>query len=349
MPFFFNKNVFRGRLSLNASACVVIALLIAVGAVSVRAQNGDDDPITVDTSLVRLNVGVVDKQGHPIISLSGGDFVVYEDNVKQRIQSFETTTAPFSLVMLLDVSGSTKQFRGNLQLAALRFLDALAPDDRVCIVAFSKKVNWATKFTSDRKVLSYAIQQADGKGDTELYQALQASLEKLKGEGRRRKAIVVLTDGVDTSVREVDRRAVGNPTDTAEAIASIKPGDSSALQQVLNQADRLGVTIYPLALPTGDPRRLADPNAMQIALYTAARARLQIMADRSGGRLNAINRLEDLGRLYAEVAADLRTLYTVTYQSSNTETKRPDKWREIRIELVKPDLLARTRQGYFAR
>lgn len=332
------------------AAAVVVVGAIAWSAITATAQVvNDDDTLTVDSALVRLNVGVVNRRGQPILDLGMNNFAVYEDNVKQKIDNFEMTTAPFSLVMLLDVSGSTKQFRQNLQMAAIRFLDALGPDDRVCIIGFSKKVEVWTKFTSNRKDLVYAIQNADGKGETELYKALQESLKRLKDEGKRRKAIVVLTDGGDTSLKVEDRIAVGRSTTVDEAVNSIKPEKSAILQQVLNSADRQFVTIYPLALPTGDPKRLPDPSPLQIALFTAARARLQIMADRTGGRLNAINNLEDMGRLYGEVAADLRTLYTVTYQSSNVGVKRPDRWREIRIELDKPELLARTRQGYYVR
>lgn len=317
---------------------------------SIRAQEpGPDDQITVDTALVKLNVGVVDRQGRPILNLSRNDFVVYEDGVQQSVQGFETTTAPFSLVMLLDVSGSTTQFRQNLQNAAIRFLDALAPDDRVCIIAFSGKAETYRNFTTNKQDLAWSIQQVRGKGETNLYQALEVALEKLKGEGLRRQAIVVLTDGGDTKMKELDRIAVGRSDTVDEAVASIKPEQSEALRRVLNRADRQGVTIFPLALPTGDPKRLPDPNPLQFAIYTAARQRLQILADRTGGRLNAINKLDDMYTLYREVAAELRTLYTVTYQSSNSAPKRADNWRAITVSINRPELLARTRQGYFVR
>jgi hypothetical protein len=92
---------------------------------------------------------------------------------------------------------------------------------------------------------------------------------------------------------------------------------------------------------------LADPTPRQVAMFKSARARLQIVADRTGGTLNAIDRLEQMGMLYALVAADLRTLYTIEYQPSNE--KRDGKWRSIKIEVSEPDLIPRTRQGYFAK
>jgi len=117
---------------------------------------------------------------------------------------------------------------------------------------------------------------------------------------------------------------------------------------VLNTADRLGVTIYPLALPSGDPKRLPLPGPDITGIYSAARTRLESLAKRTGGRLTDIHRLDQMARLYAEVAADLRTLYTVAYQAP-ADRPRDGKWHEIRVEVVHPELIARTRPGYYAR
>jgi len=306
----------------------------------------DDDPIKIDTSVVRVNVGVVDQRGRPITSLDSSSFAVYEDGVRQDIARFETTTAPFSVVMLLDMSGSTKSFRQNIKLSAARFLDALAPSDRVAVIEFYSKINLLNDFTVDRRVAAHSISVANGEGDTDLYKALDFALDRLARENTRRKAIVVLTDGVDTDSRNEDRKRLSALRDV-DLSSVIKPENSDRLNRVLSKADLHGVTIYPLALPTGDPKRLADPTPLQIALYETARKRLQLLADRTGGTLNAINRLEEMGRLYAVVAADLRTLYTLEYSPQNSQ--RDGKWRAIKVEVAVPDLIARSRQGYFAR
>ena len=127
----------------------------------------------------------------------------------------------------------------------------------------------------------------------------------------------------------------------------LKPENNSILNNTLNKSDIQGVTIYPLALPTGDPKNIADPTPIQIAMFTAARERLEILANRTGATLNTINRLEEMGRLYAEVAADLRTLYTIEYEPKNDN--RDGKWRKIKLEVDKPQLISRTRPGYFAK
>src|SRR5256885_11450289 len=212
--------------------CTSLALLfLCVAAThSANAQQGDDETITVNTSLVQLNVGVVDGQGRAVTNLSRNDFVVYEDNVKQPIMNFEPTVAPFSLVLLLDMSGSTINFRQNLKPAAVLFLDTISAEDRVSVVIFNENVKALTGFTTDRKKAAYAIlERADGRGETQLYKALNFSLQELGKEGARRKAIVVLSDGLDTSMRNQDRTAAANAQTDAEAIASIKPEASATL------------------------------------------------------------------------------------------------------------------------
>lgn len=322
----------------------IFFIFLIFGTVTIFGQ--DEDIIKVDSSIVRLNIGVVNSKGQPITSLNREDFAVYEDGVKQSISRFEPTVAPFSVVMILDMSGSTLGFRETIRLSAFRFVDALAPEDRVAVIEFYDKVNLRNDFTTDRKTIANSITASNGRGKTQLYKALELALQKLSAEGKRRKAVIVLTDGVDTALRDTDRISLNNIQETDIANA-IKPESNATLNKVLNQADVQGVTIYPLALPTGDPSKLADPTPIQVAMFRAARERLQILANRTGGTLNTINRLEEMGRLYAAVAADLRALYTVEYQPANSN--KDGKWRKIKIEVTNPQLLAKTREGYFAR
>lgn len=309
------------------------------------AQNGDD-PIVVDTTVVRLNVGVVDKTRRPVKDLNKENFTLYEDGVKQNIVSFAPTQTPFSLVMILDMSGSTLGFRDIIKLSAFNFLDSLAPDDRIAVIEFYDKVNVLNDFTSNRKVLSNSIKVAEGRGKTQLYKSLDLALEKLSAEKNRRKAIIVLTDGVDTQLKDNDRDFLLK-LDESKMPDAIEANNNRLLNNVLNRADAQGVTIYPLALPTGDPAKLIDPTPIQFAMWSAARTRLQTLANRTGGTLNAINRLEEMGKFYAAVAADLRSLYTIEYEPTNE--KRDGKWREIKIEVNRPELIPRTRPGYFAK
>lgn len=306
-----------------------------------------DDIVRTETTLVQLNIGVVDKQGRAVTSLTQKDFVIYEDGVKQAIQHFEPVDAPFSLVLMLDMSGSTLNFRQQLKLASQRFLDALAPEDRVAVVQFNKDVKSLTGFSVDRAKTYYAIEIATGAGETNFYQALKYALRELEKEGKRRKAIVVLTDGLDTQLRNADRSTLAKAQTNEEALATIDPHSSADLNSVLAMADRQGVTIYPLALPSGDPKRLPLQTPNIVGIYAAARARLQSLADRTGGHLNEINQLQYMAQLYREVAANLRSLYTVAYQPKGERPR--GKWHEIKVEVAYSELTARTKPGYFAR
>lgn len=306
----------------------------------------DDDPIRVDSSLVRLNVGVADARGRPVTNLDISNFEIFEDGVKQQISRFEPTDAPFSVVIMLDMSGSTLGFRQVIKQSAVRFIDALSPQDRVAVIEFYDKINLRNDFTTDRSTVAHSISVANGRGKTNLFKALEFALEKLAKEKSRRKAIIVLTDGIDTPVKDEDRQILEKLSDD-QITTAIKPEANNTLNRVLNRSDAQGVTIYPLALPTGDPDKLADPTLRQVTMFRAARTRLQLIADRTGGTLNTITRLEEMGRLYALVAADLRTLYTIEYQPAND--RRDGKWRSIRIDVKNPSLISRTRQGYFAK
>lgn len=334
---------YAGKFMLGAIICAA-----SFGATGTVSAQQDDPVVRTDTALVQLNVGVVDRQGRSITSLSQNDFAIYEDDVRRPIISFEPTQSPFSLVMLLDMSGSTVNFRQQIQQAAIRFLDALAPEDRVAVIVFNGKgVRELASFSTDRRKTAYAISLASGSGDTHLYAGLKESLRKLSSEGKRRKAIVVLTDGLDTEVRKGDRAVVAKAAE-AEVSTAIKPEASAPLNAVLADADRQSVTIFPLALPSGDPRRLPLPDPLITAQYSAARTRLQVMADRTGGQLSDVRRLDQMARVYAEVAAHLRTLYSIAYQPPNPET-RDGKWRAIRVEVTRSELIAKTKPGYFAK
>jgi VWFA-related protein len=311
-----------------------------------------DDVVTVDTTLVRLNVGVVDRTGRPITNLNRQNFAVYEDDVKQQILSFEPTATPFSLILLLDISGSTRSFRQLMSQAAARFVDVLKPDDRVAVVAFNKKPEILKDFTTNRQDIYYAINLINSQsksGETMLYKALGFSLNRLGKEGQRRKAIIVLTDGVDTELEADDRRNFSNTNSANNSVTStIKADQNPKLNLILDSAAKQGVTVYPLALPSGDPKKIPDPSPFQVAKYTAARERLEFLANRTGGSLNAINRLEDMSRLYVAVAAELQTLYSVEYEPA-ANRNRDGKWRTIKIEVDQPELFAKTRPGYFAK
>lgn len=309
------------------------------------SQNSED-VITVRTAVVRLNVGVVDRTGKPVLNLTKEDFSIYEDGVRQSILRFEPSQAPFSIVLLLDMSGSTINIRETIKMAAIRFVNALSPEDRVAVVEFYDKINLRNDFTTNRKIITNSINVANGRGKTQLYKALDFALDKLEKERSLRKAIIVLTDGVDSELRNKDREILSKIPE-GKLLESIEIENEETLNQIITKAQKQGVSIYPLALSSGDPSFLPDPSPLQIALYKAARDRLEALAKNSGASLIKINRIEELGRIYASVAAEIRTLYTIEYQPTND--RFDGKWRTIKVEVNDPTLIARTKPGYYAR
>lgn len=341
----FDKMRQIAKICLMKASRALLALLTAV-IIAGSAMAQDDDPIRVDTSVVRLNIGVADGRGRPIIDLPQSDFKIFEDGKEQKITRFQAAPAPFSLVLILDMSGSTLPYRQVMKTAAFRFIDALAPDDRVAVIEFYDKVNLRNNFTTDRGVIAHSIDASNGRGKTQFFKALDLAMNKLSDETGRRKAVVILSDGVDTAAKDQDRDVI-KELPVEKVAAAIDPDKNEDLHRILRKSDAIGATIYPLALPSGDPARLPDPSPQQIAMFKAARTRLEMIAARTGGTLRTINRLEDMGRMYSEVAADLRTLYTIEYSPS--DDKRDGKWRSIKVVVADDRLIARTRTGYFAR
>jgi VWFA-related protein len=266
-PFF---RIFPVRLRLSALAFAALLCLFNVA----RAQ--DDEPIRVESNLVILNVGVADQKGKAVTDLTRGDFNVYEDGVKQSIVSFEPAASPFSLVLLLDMSGSTRNFRLTLKQSAIRFIDALGPEDRVAVVAFNDKIKTLQGFTTDHRKVAFAIDYlAEGTGNTNLYQGAPLLARTTLEGGQAPQGVVVLTTGSTRKMGKLDRQTSAQASTIEEANAAVKPEQARRVRSVLDSADRLGVTVYPLALPSADPKKLLPLTPQQAAVYTAARARMQ--------------------------------------------------------------------------
>ena len=192
--------------------------------------------------------------------------------------------------------------------------------------------NLRNDFTSDRRTIAHSISVANGRGKTHLYKALDLALDKLENEKGRRKAIIVLTDGVDSDVKDIDRKALDRVKDD-QIPTALRPEASETLIRILNRSDAQGVTIYPLALPTGDPARLADPTPAQIAMFTAA---ARAPSDRRGPLGRQHKRHQQPRRHGPPLRPGSRRpshAYTIEYTPTNE--KRDGKWRSIRIDCKK--------------
>ena len=271
--------------------------------------------------LVRLSISVTDGANRYVPGLEKGTFAVFEDDVRQETAHFTNDPLPLSVSILLDCSASMEESLRVAQAAALRFTRTLGPDDLAQVVAFDDRVVVLQDFTTDQAQIGAAIGRARASGTTALFSALYVTLKELTSHGTaekpRRRAIVLLSDGENTSSLVSD-------------------------EQVLEQARICGVGVYAIALRPPDNAPRGDGIASGVARHF-----LTAVARETGGQVFPVSSLSDLGAAYDLVAEELRTQYTLAYVSSNP--LRDGKWRRVVVRTPgREDLRVRYRTGYRA-
>jgi Ca-activated chloride channel family protein len=268
--------------------------------------------------LVSLNVSVTDGGGKYVTALEQTDFEVFEDGARQSITFFSRKQQPIALALLLDTSNSMDDKMATAQEAAVGFARRLQPDDVAEVIEFSSQVKILQGFTNDAAALERAIRSTSADGSTALYNAIYISLKELgKIKARtedevRRQAIVVLSDGDDTS--------------------SLMP-----YEEVLDLAKRSETAVYTIGLR--DARSGAQQN------FKEAEYVLRQLAQETGGRSFFPSSVTELSKIYDQISQELSTLYSIAYTSKNPQ--RNGAWRRIVVRIAKPGLIARTRQGYY--
>ena len=290
-----------------------LLVILCLNAVAVFAQD-DDDVVRVNTDLVVLNVTVTDKAGQYVKGLKASDFKVYEDGVEvkpEMIANFSLQESPYAAVVLLDSSGSMEARFSLARSAAIRFLDGLRPEDVAAVYRFDSKVERVQEFSGGRDLapMAYAIH---AKGMTTLNDAVVEAAKTLAERPEARKAIVVLSDGVDTYSKASSEKAV----ESALAIgASIFAVDMSSME-----------------IP-GTTRRQTE-------------GALKGFAEKTGGRFVATPGGPALRDAFTEIANELGHQYTIGYRPLNRN--RDGKWRTLEVKVQREDLTVRTRKGYRA-
>jgi VWFA-related protein len=294
---------------------------------------GDDEVLTVDTSVVTLNFSVVDRQsGRGLANLIGADFRVTENNVEQQITHFETTNAPFDLVLLLDLSGSTAHVTDLIRGSARRFVDSVRANDRVGIIAFAAAPQVVSPLTSDKQNLRARI-DAMGvpQGDTKLYDAINYSLDFLEANSpkARRRAVVLLTDGMDSALPNVQGE-----------------GSSLPYAELKHRVQEFDGLFY--AVMTDNYEEPQSPLDVQPATYDLAWDRMEELTKEAGGLYYEADKLEDVADIYAHVVEDLGTVYSISYLPTNKA--RDGSFRAVKVRLPRrPEAVARGRSGYYAK
>lgn len=303
----------RRRAAAVRAACAFGAAISLAGSVAAYQQGR----IRAGVELVSLNVTVTDG-GRYVTDLDQDAFEVYEDGARQSLQFFSRVPQPIALAILLDTSNSMEEKLATAQEAAVGFVRRMRPNDAMTIIEFNSQVRIPQPFTSDAAALERAIRETTANGSTSLYNAIYVSLRELKKEHAasaddiRRQAIVVLSDGDDTS--------------------SLVEYD-----EVLNLAKRSETAIYAIGLrpaESGRPR------------FKEAEFVLRQLSQETGGRVFFPTSVAELPKIYQQISEELASQYSLAYAPKNP--MRNGAWRRIDVRVTKPGLTARTRRGYYA-
>ena len=290
-------------------AFIVAAAVAVTGAQGQRIRSG--------VELVSLNVTATDSGGKYVTDLSEEEVEVFEDGAKQKLTFFSRTQQPISLALLLDTSASMDERMGIAQEAAIGFARQLHKEDQAEVIDFDSQVRILQAFTNDAATLEKAIRQTAPNGSTSLYNAIYISLQELKKmkatttSDIRRQAIVLLSDGDDTSsLIEFD--------------------------DVLDRAKRSETAIYAIGLRAGEVGRREFKEAEFV---------LKQLANETGGRAYFVNDARELQKIYQAIWDELSSQYSIAYSSGNP--KRDGAWRRIQVRVTRPNTTARTKLGYY--
>lgn len=316
----------RLRLQWLATAAATSAML-AVGAARTpqtaspaRPPDRQAPAFRLGVDLVSLNVTVTDSTRY-VTDLTADDFNVFEDGVKQEVTFFSRTNLPIALSLLLDTSASMDTKLPTAQEAAIGFARRLRPQDLAEVIDFDSRVVILQNFTSSAAELEQAIRRTSAGGSTSLFNAVYIALNDLKkvvarnAEDIRRQAIVVLSDGEDTS-------------------------SLLAFEEVLDLAKRSDTAVYAIGLRAGSGRGSAAKG------FKEAEFVLRQLSQETGGRAFFPGQIADLADVYGQISDELSSQYTVGYTSRNT--KRDGAWRRLVVRVNRPHLTARAKLGYFA-
>lgn len=327
----FDRKVDRGAQRIASSAGFKPAMPVKEFADSAHIRSSDE-AIKLEARLVNVLVKVTDAGGKTLPLLKKDDFVIFEDNVQQDISYFEPVTAPLHLVLLLDLSGSTEKKMKVLKRAAQKFVDSLKPTDTIAVAGFTRRFFVISNFTTDHKLLKDRIDDIKNRhSGTAYYDAMWSTLDLLEEARATRKAIVVLTDGVDNSL--------DHPND--EDLAS-----KHSFSELLERVEEADATLYPIYLDT-EYETIGRGGRSGHDAYVTARKQLEALADQTGAVMFKAERAEDLEGVYQQVAAELHSLYSLAYTPKFLT--RDGAWKKIGVSVNLPGARLRAKRGYYAR
>ena len=296
----------------------VVALAAALGSSLLSADQQPSFRSAID--VVSMNVTVTDSTNRYVTDLTEKDFEIFEDGVKQELTLFNRSNLPVALSLLIDTSSSMEDRMTTAQDAAIGFIRKLRPSDMGEVIGFDSRAEVLQKFTSNPQELEQAIRKTVAGGSTSLNNALYISLKGLKKipvrqeEEIRRQAIVLLSDGEDTS-------------------------SLVSFDDVLDLARRSETAIYAIGL-------MEDGSGTQSKGFREATYALRQLTTDTGGRAFFPADIKSLASVYGQIYDELSSQYTIGYTSKNP--RRDGAWRRLVVRVARPNVQARTKQGYFA-
>jgi VWFA-related protein len=312
---------------------VLLTILVLYAANCLAQTTEPTEIIRVDSDLVDLKVSVVRlNPENPISLLQQKDFLVLENGKPQEIVFFAGEDAPFDLVLLLDLSGSTADKLKLVRSSTKRFIESTRPMDRVAIFTFSDMTQIVSPLTWDRGFLREALKDIEKPvGGTNFWDSLSYVIDSAFSPQRdfRRRAIVVMTDGVDNALPDV-----------------FGDGSRTSFPELLDKLTRSDTIVFPIYLDT--EKETTKRNRIPASAYAMARSQLAQLAETCGTKVYRANKLKDLDLVYEQVIKDLSMVYSLGYKPGNTA--RDGKWRSVVVQVVgHPDVIARAKRGYYAR
>ena len=318
---------------------------------------GEGDVVRVNTTLVTVPVSVLDRQGRFVPNLQRDDFKILDNGVEQSIAYFEPAEKPFTVALLLDTSASTHFHLAEIKEAAIAFAKQLRPQDRVLIVSFNDEVLLLTEATNDPNLIETVVEENANTGNsTRLYDAVDLTIQERLNKIKGRKAIVLFTDGVDTSsqqatyqstlreVEELDALIYPIQYDTTDYLRAMQGAGSGTVTVVTTRRGPFGTTTtqqtYNAPLNGGVP----IPGSTK-ADYDRADHYLHALADKTGGRLYEANDTGQLAQAFTRIAEELRRQYTLGYYPK-TDNLDPNERRQIRVRVRQPNLAVKARDSY---
>lgn len=324
-----------------------------------------EDTIRIDTNLVSMELKLTDAKGKskPVAGLKPTDFIVYENGVKQKIAEISSTETPFNVVLLIDTSGSTAEQIQMIRNASLQFIKKLRPDDRIAIVQFNKEPYLITDFTSDRGAIDQALNQFQRGPATAFYDTLQFAFDDLLQKVEGRKAVVALTDGVDSygyntyseALPIIEKSGAGFYFLEIDSEAATEAGmmrdckDNAHFEFSVKQFRKyyedylhqpFDQSKYEDHCTIGKMER----KEINKRLFELSRQEMREMANKSGGHSYPVKELSKLDSMFSQIADELGKQYSLSYYPTNE--KRDGSYRTIKIEVKRPGYKVIAKPGY---